>query len=632
MAMEPVKQHLIQYSHIQSEYWFYDLDHPRVIAFCRNGRWEAEYIHQVQHTARDPRIIDVAVTALRQQAQVNAIPSPQLPTPTTATAPPVPSASQLNGGMHLPPLRNALYPNTPTSLHPNSPLSPVSTSSQPSAHNSPAQDYQPPPAASSYAYYPAYPHLPGTTDSRSPFTSTKNPTWNRWASGEWQRGHPQSIDTNLPMNNQQPQLRQMKILLSLDGDGIRGLSAAMTVDALVKAVSKRIGRRLEPYQIFDIIGGTSTGGLLAIMLGRLRMPSDTAVDAYLKLSKTMFKNKSHFFKHKQHLLRVGSQLGLAEPLSDQESLEWELKKLVGEYLKDGEELFWDTRPDSPNIFVISTHVFQSRLRPALIRSYSTRRITNPVLKPTLKTWEAMCATAAGLCYTNNDDPTAETSGLLVDGSIKKSNPVKDVFFECRSLYHINDPMMIVSVGAGGCLEVGTKEGNNGGERNASNSSNPEGPRPNGVSPNFPSTPNTTTSPEFKELAENIAACERHSKSTADKFEWDQHDILNTDWLKYFRFNDPGMATIGLEEYKERDGILASTMRYLQGADGEGSEKFKDCVEAIVRVLMRERDIASPAPNSGTLANAVDSAVMPTPTTPGLENGYPGDRAKRRKIG
>ena len=46
--MEAVKPHLIQYSQIQEEYWFYDPDHPRVIAFCRNGRWEAEYISQVQ--------------------------------------------------------------------------------------------------------------------------------------------------------------------------------------------------------------------------------------------------------------------------------------------------------------------------------------------------------------------------------------------------------------------------------------------------------------------------------------------------------------------------------------------------------------------------------------------------------
>jgi len=143
----------------------------------------------------------------------------------------------------------------------------------------------------------------------------------------------------------------MRIVLSIDGDGVRGLSAAVIVDALVSAIGKRIGRKMEPYQIFDIIGGTSTGGLLAIMLGRLRMPSTEALNAYLSLSRTLFTNKIHFFKQKQHLIRPGNQAQLAQeiPNDQAQSLEDELKGLVRSYVDHEEEPFWDAKVDSPHV-------------------------------------------------------------------------------------------------------------------------------------------------------------------------------------------------------------------------------------------------------------------------------------------
>ncbi|KAI3326017.1 hypothetical protein HD806DRAFT_488905 [Xylariaceae sp. AK1471] len=46
------------------------------------------------------------------------------------------------------------------------------------------------------------------------------------------------------------------------------------------------GKRLCDY--FDMIAGTSTGGLLAIMLGRLQMDTRSCIAAYLSLSKRVF--------------------------------------------------------------------------------------------------------------------------------------------------------------------------------------------------------------------------------------------------------------------------------------------------------------------------------------------------------
>lgn len=61
-------------------------------------------------------------------------------------------------------------------------------------------------------------------------------------------------------------------ILALDGGGIRGLSSLM----ILRDIMNEIGRETntenpKPCDYFDLIGGTSTGGLIAIMLGRLGM-------------------------------------------------------------------------------------------------------------------------------------------------------------------------------------------------------------------------------------------------------------------------------------------------------------------------------------------------------------------------
>ena len=47
-------------------------------------------------------------------------------------------------------------------------------------------------------------------------------------------------------------------LLSLDGGGVRGLSALMILEQLMEAVNPQAPPK--PCEFFDMIGGTSTGG------------------------------------------------------------------------------------------------------------------------------------------------------------------------------------------------------------------------------------------------------------------------------------------------------------------------------------------------------------------------------------
>lgn len=83
-------------------------------------------------------------------------------------------------------------------------------------------------------------------------------------------------------------------LLALDGGGVRGLSSLMILRRLMATADPESPPK--PCEYFDMIGGTSTGGLIAIMLGRLRMTADECIEAYTSLSDNVFEKKSHRIK------------------------------------------------------------------------------------------------------------------------------------------------------------------------------------------------------------------------------------------------------------------------------------------------------------------------------------------------
>ena len=100
-------------------------------------------------------------------------------------------------------------------------------------------------------------------------------------------------------------------LLSLDGGGVRGLSTLYILKRLMTQLNQAREAvsipRVKPCEVFDLIGGTGTGGyvseslfpefsnmnsLIAIMLGRLQMEIDECIEVYNKLMKAVFEEKS----------------------------------------------------------------------------------------------------------------------------------------------------------------------------------------------------------------------------------------------------------------------------------------------------------------------------------------------------
>ncbi|KAK5652534.1 hypothetical protein OQA88_10440 [Cercophora sp. LCS_1] len=82
-------------------------------------------------------------------------------------------------------------------------------------------------------------------------------------------------------------------ILSLDGGGIRGLSSLMILEEIMKGIGKEMGLPdvPKPCDIFNMIGGTSTGGIISIMLGRLGMTVEECLEAYQEVARQAFTRK-----------------------------------------------------------------------------------------------------------------------------------------------------------------------------------------------------------------------------------------------------------------------------------------------------------------------------------------------------
>jgi Patatin-like phospholipase len=80
-------------------------------------------------------------------------------------------------------------------------------------------------------------------------------------------------------------------ILSLDGGGVRGLSILFILQKIMEQIRREIAEESQqssekpqlstplPCEYFDLICGSSTGGLIALMIGRLRMV--VQLDLYL---------------------------------------------------------------------------------------------------------------------------------------------------------------------------------------------------------------------------------------------------------------------------------------------------------------------------------------------------------------
>ncbi|KAG6040228.1 hypothetical protein E4U41_001205 [Claviceps citrina] len=120
-------------------------------------------------------------------------------------------------------------------------------------------------------------------------------------------------------------------VLSLDGGGVRGYSMLIIVQELMHRTfveaEGRAPRRNEipkPCNHFDLIVGTGTGGLIALMLGRMRLDLETCKELYVRMTRVVFETdktiagipyRSTLFKARK--LEEAIQQAVQEHLTDE---------------------------------------------------------------------------------------------------------------------------------------------------------------------------------------------------------------------------------------------------------------------------------------------------------------------------
>ncbi|KAF2149315.1 phospholipase, patatin family protein [Myriangium duriaei CBS 260.36] len=320
-------------------------------------------------------------------------------------------------------------------------------------------------------------------------------------------------------------------LLSLDGGGIRGLSTLYIIRRIMARLNgrrRRFGQPpVKPCDVFDVIGGTSTGGLIAIMLGRLEMDIDECMRAYVNFAGMSFRDavdtsalegdvRPRF--HSTHLHNAAVALVKHNGISEQT------------LLNDGSERKCKT-------FVCAVDSSTKHL--VRLRDYSLE----DEISIAVTVQDAICATFAATTFF---EPVKIGNRTFCSGILGANNPAQEIEEEASNIWCPSKSGVIDIVKC--FLSVGT--GNPG------------------------SQPFSNIMSEYlnKDLFDLVAETERTEKSCAARWA----ELL--DDKRYFRFNvEQGLQDVGLYEYNaEKRGLIeGATESYLL----HQAQKFntRDCV-------------------------------------------------------
>ncbi|XP_022139959.1 phospholipase A I isoform X2 [Momordica charantia] len=160
-------------------------------------------------------------------------------------------------------------------------------------------------------------------------------------------------------------------ILSMDGGGMKGLATVQILKEIEKGTGKRI------HEMFDLICGTSTGGMLAVALGIKLMTLDQCEEIYKSLGKLVFAeptpkdSEAASWREKLDQLYKSSSQSFRVVVHGSKHSADQFERLLKEMCadEDGDLLIESAVRNPPKVFVVSTLVSMVPAQPFLFRSY-----------------------------------------------------------------------------------------------------------------------------------------------------------------------------------------------------------------------------------------------------------------------
>lgn len=219
-------------------------------------------------------------------------------------------------------------------------------------------------------------------------------------------------------------------ILSIDGGGIRGLIPALILDAIEQELRQPLARS------FDLIAGTSTGGILAV---GLTMPGADGAPKYTPAALAdLYRKEGGRIFSSTLLHKLTSFFSLSGPKYDASGIESVLQEYFG-----GARL-----KDSLTEVLVTSYEIDQLRDPFFFSS----RMAKQRATYDFAAWQVARATSAAPTYfpplkllanAGDDHPYY----ALVDGGTFANNPALCAYAEARSLDATSD-ILIVSVGTG----------------------------------------------------------------------------------------------------------------------------------------------------------------------------------------
>jgi len=307
--------------------------------------------------------------------------------------------------------------------------------------------------------------------------------------------------------------------------------------------------RLRPCNVFDLICGTSTGGLIAILLGRLQMVSRLP-DATANTFQTIDQAIAKYENFAETVFSSLSKVPTAK--FDHTKLERLLKTAITESkLKEDTPLADES---VCNTFVISVAARSAGI-PELMRTYNTATAD----ASEAKIWEAARATSAAPTFF---EPVLIHGIPYSDAGTGWNNPSMEAIAEAHKIWPKRPIGCLVSIGTG--LEKAIQLTDGSGKESY-----------NWLLHKLAPKASYRLDVAAKYCVDSLTSCEKIHHDVCSKFP----DRIVVD-RNYFRWNVPqGLSDIGLEEWKKLSDVIALTNTYMKKGDVENRKL------AVARLLL-----------------------------------------------